>query len=770
MEKVGKGSCSYYGRHDVAVSELPPEALNDDYCDCLDGADEPRTAACGQGRFRCENAGSIPRSIASSMVKDGVQDCCDASDEGEALDPQGCREELLKVAGRIGELLLMEQKGEALKWQMLESLTQQAVSVKDRVLRAQQLAQPFIEASQKINEKLQELQKKREKMSKNPKMVTDAELAGAGRVQLRCFGTGGGASERGGGDAAPAYAELAVNASCIAAEDCHYVCSYLCSDPRQFNGTCAVAGGVGGALVYVPFDPDALRMEVMLAQYRQAEPGQIEAKAVEHLVVLEGWTMTDAKWLDLRQKLSRVHRKSAHLMEDLRDAKTDQQMLDLIKTGQLGPSGVYHNLHGRCLNLTQEQYVGTTAVREQWHTFFYSICFFKYVTQQELKQGPDAAAACDESGKCSVVEEEEAQKIFLGRPAGFMSSSGDLKRFGLQELFFEPSEHTLVFSGGQPCGAVNRATVVQFSCGLEPRVKGLEEVRTCCYLAELEHPGACDLKSWPQDLRKLSEDRMVEGVAQWLLQHAEELQLDGLPDWTRILRSGASVQQWLGQGQQQEKEALVTLDALIATLWSSGALLQDSAALLVPEVVGMALATGGEQLQRMVKEAWASAWPLAVQLDPQRMEEALVRMEGTLQQLQGYGRRGVEGCKEGLASLRVLRLPTAVALALESFEAQRPARRFGLPKQQLDLGLTVLYLLFVHFLLFKLLGKLLRCLCRCCCGRSRPVPAQPAPAQPAPKGMRNRSPSPTPEGPSPEVSPKSSPRSPKKSPKRRINS
>ena len=48
------------------------------------------------------------------------QDCCDASDEGEALD-LGCREELLKVAGRIGELLLMEQKGEALKRQMLET-------------------------------------------------------------------------------------------------------------------------------------------------------------------------------------------------------------------------------------------------------------------------------------------------------------------------------------------------------------------------------------------------------------------------------------------------------------------------------------------------------------------------------------------------------------------------------------------------------------------------------------------------------------------------
>jgi hypothetical protein len=31
----------------------------------------------------------------------------------------------------------------------------------------------------------------------------------------------------------------------------------------------------------------------------------------------------------------------------------------------------------------------------------------------------------------------------------------------------------------------------------------------------------------------------------------QELQLDGLPDWTRILRSAASVQQWLGQGQPE---------------------------------------------------------------------------------------------------------------------------------------------------------------------------------------------------------------------------
>ena len=49
----------------------------------------------------------------------GCQDCCDASDEGP-VDPRGCREELRTVAERIAELLVLEQRGQALKQQMLE--------------------------------------------------------------------------------------------------------------------------------------------------------------------------------------------------------------------------------------------------------------------------------------------------------------------------------------------------------------------------------------------------------------------------------------------------------------------------------------------------------------------------------------------------------------------------------------------------------------------------------------------------------------------------
>ncbi|KAJ7562954.1 hypothetical protein O6H91_03G090200 [Diphasiastrum complanatum] len=57
------------------------ERLNDNFCDCTDGTDEPGTSACPESRFYCKSAESGTENLFSSRVNDGICDCCDGSDE-----------------------------------------------------------------------------------------------------------------------------------------------------------------------------------------------------------------------------------------------------------------------------------------------------------------------------------------------------------------------------------------------------------------------------------------------------------------------------------------------------------------------------------------------------------------------------------------------------------------------------------------------------------------------------------------------------------------
>lgn len=74
--------------------------INDQFCDCMDGSDEPGTSACSHllGRsltFYCPNKGHVPLRVPVSRVDDGICDCCDGSDETKC--PNTCEQQAEQV-------------------------------------------------------------------------------------------------------------------------------------------------------------------------------------------------------------------------------------------------------------------------------------------------------------------------------------------------------------------------------------------------------------------------------------------------------------------------------------------------------------------------------------------------------------------------------------------------------------------------------------------------------------------------------------------------
>ncbi|KAJ3384871.1 hypothetical protein HDU92_003344 [Lobulomyces angularis] len=150
---------------------IKKEEINDDYCDCINGEDEPGTSACLNSKFYCLNKNHIPIYISSSKVNDGVcdEECCDGSDEynGFVTCPNTCKQaaveynrdkkkelEMKQVAMKTKleyvNFHKTEKKRRELELKKLQSQIADSVALVEKYTKAKEEAQIYEERVEKL--------------------------------------------------------------------------------------------------------------------------------------------------------------------------------------------------------------------------------------------------------------------------------------------------------------------------------------------------------------------------------------------------------------------------------------------------------------------------------------------------------------------------------------------------------------------------------------------------------------------------------------------
>jgi protein kinase C substrate 80K-H len=165
---VSAFTCDKGGFLSRSAKEIPDQHVNDDYCDCDDGTDEPGTNACalltgpafsGQPAplFRCKDTkGYEPFNVPSHMFGDGVCDCCDGSDEPGGGCKDLCKEWYEAAAAEREAAHESRRKGEEL-YATYSTEGQAAIEEAAKLVQEKQTEASTAEMSEKEAEKRKDI-------------------------------------------------------------------------------------------------------------------------------------------------------------------------------------------------------------------------------------------------------------------------------------------------------------------------------------------------------------------------------------------------------------------------------------------------------------------------------------------------------------------------------------------------------------------------------------------------------------------------------------
>ncbi|XP_012585057.1 PREDICTED: glucosidase 2 subunit beta isoform X2 [Condylura cristata] len=443
---------------------IPFDQVNDDYCDCKDGSDEPGTAACPNGSFHCTNTGYKPLYIPSRWVNDGVCDCCDGTDEYNSgiICENTCKEKGRKERETLQQMAEVTREGFRLKKILIEDW-KKAREEKQKKLIELQTSKKSLEDQVEMLRLVKEEAEKPEKEAKDQHQKLWEEQQAASKAQRE--------QEL----AASAFQELDDDM-----DGAVTVAELQTHSELDTDGDGVLSEGEAQVLptdVPVPSDPHLMKPkeEQPLVASPTAEEEEEEEETDEEeedeeeedsqvqgeqsketpppLVPPQPASPTEEDKMPPYDEQTQAFIDAAQEARDkfeeaersLKDVDESIRNLEQEISFDFGPNGEFAYLYSQCYELTTNEYI-------------YRLCPFKLVSQKPKLGGSPTN---------------------LGTWGSWAGPEHD--KFS-----------TMKYEQGTGCWqGPNRSTTVRLLCGKETVVTSTTEPSRCEYLMELTTPAAC---------------------------------------------------------------------------------------------------------------------------------------------------------------------------------------------------------------------------------------------------------------------------------------
>ena len=461
---------------------IPDSFVNDDYCDCNDGSDEPGTAACSTNlqiptawKFQCSSE-IFKKELLHSRVNDRICDCCDGSDEfttgmvcpntcSQAAEREGreARErEARTAAGLKARAQLVETakiRRADIKRQLLEE--SESLALIERAVAAAESTKILHETTEAAERA--EIKRKSEaeheiwKQEKAKRDQEKAEAAAAAPAPPAAAAVEVDATEKKDTTSTVICTKWRQTKDCRGDGDREPTddrdCAYAI--PDGWSGYCECVDTESGEEVLHRFDCGHKRLTCdYVCAHDGDEPsidvadpaGSTDAVAKEETFKVDDGTSHENEVArDARRKYTEENSKKIAGENKIKELEKDLSR-------DFGPDDAFLPMNGECFDLEEREYT-------------YKVCPFKDV--QQIKKG-----------------------------SGYGPNMGRFKGFGEQSysLWGSKSDYAhMLFTEGESCwGGPARSTDVHLVCGETTKVVRVEEPSMCTYKMIVETPAVCE--------------------------------------------------------------------------------------------------------------------------------------------------------------------------------------------------------------------------------------------------------------------------------------